>query len=33
MITYIGYGFVLFGVGFTGAYLMASFKRGLQSST
>jgi hypothetical protein len=30
---YIGYGFIVFAVGFTGSYLMAVFKKGTQIAT
>lgn len=30
---YIGYGFVLFAVGFSGAYLIGVFKKGTQIAT
>jgi len=32
-VEYIGYGFILFAVGFTGSYLMAIFKKGTQIAT
>jgi hypothetical protein len=30
---YMGYGFILFAIGFSGAYLMAVFKKGAQIAT
>ena len=30
---YLGYGFILFSIGFTGAYLIAVFKKGANIAT